>query len=155
MTTLLAAAGIAGLGALSSAETARLGEHPEFIDQGTTLAARGVIQGLAGQDATVTLRARGLAKVSCVGPDGSEPPANAGRSVVVTANATQKIAASSIASGSAAFGTTVGPPALGSAASAGCPSNQWTARIDDVDFRSVTVRVVQGGRVVLEQTLRL
>jgi len=154
ITTLLAAASIAGLATATGAATVRLSDRPQFVDHGTKLEVRGALQNLMSGGATVAVRARGLARIVCMAPGTQDSSARNSRSVVVVANASQTLSSVAVASSTASFAMTVGPPTLASSAAAGCPSDRWAARIDHVDFRSVTIRVTQAGRVVLEQTLR-
>ncbi len=44
-------------------------------------------------------------------------------------------------------------PRAATAKACGCPNNNWSATITDVDFTSLTLIVEQGGRVVLRTTI--
>ena len=59
-----------------------------------------------------------------------------------------------IAAGNAAFFAMSGEPVLDRKL-ASCGNPKWTARVEDVVFRSAIVTVVQGGRTVLRREFQL
>ena len=128
---------------------------PTATDQGSTLLVQGTVSGLAPGDAVVRVRALGTANVTCVNPGGNEANGqNRNGTRRVTVNGVQRISAADIAAGTVSFQVTTSAPSLGPKA-AGCPNTRWSARVDDVTFRTVTVRVLQGGSVVLTRTMTL
>jgi hypothetical protein len=123
-----------------------------FSDGGLTLSAAGTLTGLGNGDILVDLTVTGEPTVTCTNPSGSnEPPGQ--NPAELTLGGQQAIPDSQVKNGNVAFNvTTLAPQQPTSAKAAGCPSNQWTATITDVDFsgHTATLTVRQGGVVVFQ-----
>jgi hypothetical protein len=127
---------------------------PTFTDNGTTLTTVGKLAGLGNGDIKVTLSISGIAtKITCTNPGGNQAPGQ--NKPGVTASGTQTISRDEIKNGTVTIKVTTLAPAQLTPKQAGCPNNNWTARIDDVKFTSATITVVQGGAVVLQETFKL
>lgn len=122
-----------------------------LTDNGLTLSACGALAGLGNGDVTITLVADGNLHTICTSPGGNEAPGQNPGEVVVLGDVT--IPSNQIKNGSLKFCVTTEAPATPTPREAGCPNNNWTVRIADVDFSGATLIVEQGGRVVLRRTL--
>src|SRR5688500_384713 len=127
---------------------------PTFTDGGLTLTAAGTLTGLGNGNILVDLTVTGEPTVTCTNPSASnEPPGQ--KPAELTLGGQQAIPDSQIKNGNVAFNvTTLEPQQPTSAKDAGCPSNQWTATITDVDFsgHTATLTVRQGGVIVFQQS---
>jgi hypothetical protein len=119
-------------------------------DDGTTVTVCGKIAGLGNADVKLTLVGEGTTTVACVNPAGKIAPGNA---TEVLVGATRTIPSTQIKNGSLNFCLTTKAPGCRRARSCGCPNNNWTATITDVDFSSLVLIVEQNGEVVLNSDL--
>jgi hypothetical protein len=121
---------------------------PTFTDNGTTLTTCATIAGLGNEDVTVTVSATGLATGTCTSPGGNEAPGQNPIRVTLTGTVTNLHPEN----GRVDFCVTTGAPPNPPARQLGCPNNNWTATITDVQFQRATITATQGGQVVLNQT---
>ncbi len=123
-----------------------------FTDNGTTLTACASLAGLGNGDVTVTVNTSGTASVYCINPGSNEPPGQ--NKVPVQPSGQITIPADYIKNGNVSFCVTTIQPVV-TPKEAGCPNDNWTVEVRDVQFARATITVEQFGKVVLQQGFKL
>ena len=124
---------------------------PRFTDTGTTLCSTGTLVGLGNGDVTITVSSTGAAtSVTCTSPGGNDAPGQNPAPVNVIGS--QAIPEEEIKNGNLTYSVCTAQPTLGTARQSGCPNNNWTAALTDVQFSNATIRVEQNGQTVLQQS---
>jgi hypothetical protein len=136
-------------GITAQAESVHLIGDLAVTDGGTSAEACGKLAGLGNADVTITLTGTATVETACTNPAGNIAPGNAEK--VVTGSITLR--ATEIKNGTVSFCVKTADPACSSARDCGCPNNNWSATITDVEFESLVLTVVQKGKVVLQETV--
>jgi hypothetical protein len=118
-------------------------------DTGTSARACGKLAGLGNADVTITLTGSATVDSMCTNPAGNVAPGQAQQ--VVTGSIIIK--QTDIKNGTVSFCLSTADPACSTAKECGCPNNNWTATIFDVEFGELLLTVVQSGKVVLQTTV--
>lgn len=126
---------------------------PTFTDLGTQLQVTGALTGLGNGDVTIQVTATGTAFTTCISPGGNAAPGQNKNNFTVTG--VETIPASEIKNGNVNFSVTTVAPTSPIPGAPDCPNPNWTETINDIQFSTATITVIQGGQVVLQQTFTL
>jgi len=141
------------IGVQAQGASVHIKSGPSVVTSPTSLKFDVCLAGLGNQDIQATITVTGNATVNGLNPSGFLVPGH--NKVPVTATATTTISRNEIKNGNVCFSLTANAPKTVDPLLAGFPNSNWTAKVVSVDFTSVTLVVVQGGQVVLNQTFFL
>ena len=124
------------------------GPNPTFVDQGTTLSSCFSLTGLGNQDVIITIKATGFATTTCTNQGGNAAPGQ--NKTPVSPTGQISVPSTQIKNGNLRVCLTTQPPPAPTAKEAGCPNNNWATSLQDVEFTTAEIIVMQGGQVVLD-----
>lgn len=120
---------------------------PAFYDGGLWLSASGALAGLGYEDVVVSITAMADVTSTCTNNGGNAAPGQNPAPLTVTGSVS--IPKDELKNGNTPFSvTTIAPdPIIPGAPD--CPNPNWVETIDDLAFTHATIRVYQGGALVL------
>ena len=124
------------------------GPNPSFTDQGTTLLSCFSLTGLGNGDVTITIKTTGTATTLCTNQGGNTSPGQ--NKTPVSPSGQITVPSTEVKNGNLHVCLSTQPPPAPTAAEAGCPNNNWSTSLTDVQFATAEIIVVQGGQVVLD-----
>jgi hypothetical protein len=139
-----------GVSVAPAANVHFVGDPTLTLNSNNTVTVGGKLAGLGNKDITITVEAVGTANVTLLNPAGHAAPGQ--NKFPIRSVGAVSIPKSEIKNGSVEFSVTTAPLREISGTELGAPNDQWTVRINSVDFSRVTVTVVQGGKTVLSKT---
>jgi hypothetical protein len=150
---LTAAAALAGSPHLrkGSGISCTIGTSGTFPNDQVTCTGTGGMAGLGNGDVKFVLSGTGDASYFCVNPSGTNEPKGQNKVPTSIPPDSETVPGSSVKNGNLSFfgpdGNTLGPitatPVNATGKEAGCPSGQWTTRVDAIFWTSVTISVEQ------------
>jgi hypothetical protein len=150
---LIALAVLASIPLLYAASVHFKGGNPTFADQGITLNSCFSLAGLGNGDVTITIKTTGFATTICTNQGGTAAPGQ--NKTPVSPSGQVTIPSTQIKNGNLSVCLATQPPPAPTAVEAGCPNNNWSTSLQDVQFSTAEVIVVQGGKTVLDQKFTL
>jgi hypothetical protein len=119
-----------------------------FEDLGTNIETCLSLAGLGNKDITIIVTATGTASVTYINPGGNVPAGH--NKYPVTAVALETVPSRQMKNGTVSVCLTSADIAVAPA-----PNPNWSVELDDIEFDTATVTVIQRGRVVLKKTVQL
>ena len=145
-TTLLGAMLCVAFTSMAQAANVHYQTDPTFKDLGNNLEAIIDLAGLGNKDVTITLSVTGFASVTYINPGDNIPPGQ--NKFPISAVVTETVPSEQIKNGNLSVTLTTPDIEVGPA-----PNPNWTVQLDDVEFKTATITVVQNGKVVLLDTI--
>ncbi len=136
------------LGTSADAARVHLKSVPTVQDLGTNLETCLSLAGLGNKDVTIIAEVEGTASVTYINPGGNKPAGQNKFPVAEISSVT--VPSNQVKNGTVSVCLTSPNVDPGDA-----PNPNWTVQLDDVEFESVTIPVIQGGKVVLKKTVNL
>jgi hypothetical protein len=122
--------------------------EPTFEDLGENLEACLTLAGLGNKDITIMLTVTGTASVTYVNPGKNVPPGQ--NKIPIKLLTWEFIPSDQIKNGTVSVCLTSPDVTLEAA-----PNPNWSVELDDVEFETATITVIQKGRVALKMTVQL
>jgi hypothetical protein len=127
--------------AVYAARVHLIGE-PTFEDLGTNIETCLTLAGLGNKDVTITVSVTGTASVTYINPGGNIPAGQ--NKFPISSVVMRTLPSKQIKNGTVSVCLTTPDIDVGDA-----PNPNWTVRLDDIEFKTCTITVVQNGKVVL------
>jgi hypothetical protein len=153
LTRLLGFLALFSTASVAFAANVHFKRDPRFTDQGQTLSSTISLTGLGNGDVTITLDVTGGATYTLYNPAGGFVPGQ--NKIPISSSTTVTVPSSQVKNGNLTVTLSTTAPVAPPAKDLGAPNNNWTAEIDDVSFDTATITVVQGGKIVLQETFEL
>jgi len=148
---------LAGIAVASLVACAAYAANPHFVEGpvvtelGNQVQVCGKLAGLGNKDVKITVAANLEATVICRNPSGKVVPGQ--NKVPVRSIGELNISRTEIKNGSVTFCVTTSEPPTITPRQAGCPNDNWSVEITDIEIVGGTITVEQGGKIVIQQPL--
>jgi hypothetical protein len=142
-----------GMASVAFAANVHFKRDPRFTDQGLSLTSTISLTGLGNGDVTITVDVTGDATYTLYNPAGGFVPGQ--NKIPIASSTSVTVPSNQIKNGNLTVTLSSPVPVAPPAKDLGAPNNNWTAEINDVSFTTVTITVVQGGQIVLQESFDL